>query len=241
MKITAMKYACLLLLLFPALVPAPPAALPPTGASGGLTIDQLIDIRHPSNPMWTPDGRSVVFVWDRAGVSKVFVAAAAGGAPPRELREAGPSLNGASWSADGKALLVPKSGDLWLVPIDGSAARAVWTTPEPESNIVASPDGTRVAFVRGGAIVVRSLADGHESSPARHEQAIGGLGWSPDGQQLIYTAGAHVIRHEQTPAYSGSKIIYTINQNVPGQTFTVPASGGVAKLLPVGGGGGQRR
>jgi dipeptidyl aminopeptidase/acylaminoacyl peptidase len=241
MKITAMKYACPLLLLSLALVATPEAALPPTGASGGLTIEQLIDIRHPSNPMWTPDGRSVVFVWDRAGVSKVFVAQAVGGTPPRELREAGPSLNGAFWSPDGQALLVPKSGDLWLVPIDGSAARAVWTTPEPESNIVASPDGTRVAFVRGGAIVVRSLADGHESSPTRHEQAIGGLGWSPDGQHLIYTAGAHVIRHEQTPAYSGSKIIYTINQNVPGQTFTVPASGGVAKMLPVGGGGGQRR
>ena len=40
---------------------------------GGLTIDQLIDIQHPSNAMWTPDGRHVVFVWDRAGVSKVYV------------------------------------------------------------------------------------------------------------------------------------------------------------------------
>jgi len=61
-----------------------------------LTIEQLIDIRHPSNPMWSPDGQSVVFVWDRAGVSKVFVARAAeagtnGGPAPalRELSEAG--------------------------------------------------------------------------------------------------------------------------------------------------------
>ena len=49
------------------------AAQPPSRAAG-LTIDQLIDIRHPSNPMWTPDGRGVVFVWERAGVSKVYVA-----------------------------------------------------------------------------------------------------------------------------------------------------------------------
>src|SRR5881396_3356476 len=34
-------------------------SLPPTSASGGLTIEQLIDIRHPSTPMWAPDGRRV--------------------------------------------------------------------------------------------------------------------------------------------------------------------------------------
>jgi len=54
-----------------------------------LTIEQLIDIRHPSNPMWSPDGRHVVFVWDRAGVSKVYVAdvpdAAQAAPAPREL------------------------------------------------------------------------------------------------------------------------------------------------------------
>ena len=44
-----------------------------------LTIEQLIDIRHPSNPIWSPDGKSVVFVWDRAGVSSVYVVAADGG------------------------------------------------------------------------------------------------------------------------------------------------------------------
>src|SRR5205807_1882790 len=109
--------------------------------------------RHPSNAMWSPDGRSVVFVWDRAGVSKVYVVAdAAGGAgrtaSPRELQEAGASLNGAFWSADGRALLVPKNGDLWRVPLDGSAATAVWTTPQVETNITPSPDGTSVAFVR---------------------------------------------------------------------------------------------
>src|SRR6516162_6887359 len=67
-----------------------------------LTVEQLIDIRHPSNPTWSPDGQSVVFVWDRAGVSKVVVAraaeAATSGGPaqaPRDLPEAGATLVGA--------------------------------------------------------------------------------------------------------------------------------------------------
>src|SRR5438552_10224523 len=98
-------------------------SIPPTSASGGLTIEQLIDIRHPSNPMWAPDARHVAFVWDRAGVAGVYIAdAAAPSAGPRELKDAGSQLAGAFWSANGQALMIPKDGDLWRVPIDGGAA-----------------------------------------------------------------------------------------------------------------------
>jgi dipeptidyl aminopeptidase/acylaminoacyl peptidase len=259
-------------------------------AGGRLTIEQLIDIRHPSNPIWAPDGRHVVFVWDRAGVSKVHVADAAGGTPPRELPEAGAQLGGAFWSSDGRALMIGKNGDLWRVPIDGSAASAVWTTPAFESNIVPSPDGSRVAFVRpiagrapsssgagqtasspvasgfsrtasspvasgfsrtsagrggpggGSELWTRTLADGKETLVVRaDDNPISGLTWSPDGQSLVFTYGGSTIRHEQTPQYSGSKIIYTISENVPGQTHVVPAAGGAPKPLGAGGGFGGRR
>ena len=206
-------------------------------AGGSLTIEQLIDIRHPSSPIWSPDGKSVVFVWDRAGVSNVYVVSP--GDKPRELAQAGPSLNGAFWSSDGRALMIPKGGDLWRVPIDGSAASAVWTTPQAETGIVASPDGRRVAFVRGaGELWVRSLADGgNESRVVTSPDGVGAISWSPDGQYLVYNSGARSIRHEQTPAYSGAKIIYTINENVAGQTFVVPAAGGSPVVLQGGGGG----
>jgi dipeptidyl aminopeptidase/acylaminoacyl peptidase len=245
------------------------SAVQPSNA-GRLTIEQLIDIRHPSTPMWSPDGRSVVFVWDRAGVSKVYAAEAAGGsAKPRELPDAGASLAGAFWSADGRALVVPKNGDLWRVPIDGSAGSALWTTPQMESSVVPSPDGARVAFVRGpvgapaapagsgsapaprgrgngGAggneLWTRSLKDGRESLVLRaDDKPISGVSWSPDGQSLVFSSGGGTIRHEQTPAYSGSKIIYTITENVPGETMAVSASGGAPKALGVASNFGQRR
>src|SRR5260221_5565353 len=125
-------------------------------APGMLTIEQLIDIRHPSAPMWSPDGRHVVFIWDRAGVSKVYVADATAAQAPRELPEAGSALNGAFWSRDGAALMLPKNGDLSRVPLDGSAASAIWTTPAFELSIVPSPDGSRVAFVRPAGNTVQA-------------------------------------------------------------------------------------
>jgi len=239
----------------------------PSRSAAPLTIEQLIDIRHPSSPMWSPDGRSVVFVWDRAGVSKVYVADSSASQPPRELAGAGSQLAGAFWSSDGRALMVSKNGDLWRVPIDGSAASAVWTTPAIESSIVPSPDGARVAFVRsaagtapsaqpgsgrggrgrgaaaaGGELVVRTLADGHETVALRSlEHAIGGVTWSPDGQTLVFNDLNPPIRHEQTPEYSGSKIIYTVTENVPGDSHAVAAGGGNPTLLGTLGGFGGRR
>jgi len=225
---------------------------------GGLTIEQLIDIRHPSNAMWAPDGRHVVFAWDRAGVSKVYVVdPSTSSGQARELRDAGGTLSGAFWSGDGRELMVPRNGDLWRVPIDGSPAAAVWTTPAIESNIVASPDGTRVAFVRGGSagrggrgrggaggsdLVVRSLADGREAL-VLHADAhpIGGVSWSPDGQTLVFNDVNAPIRHEQTPDYSGAKIIYTITENVPGDTTAVDVSGSNPRSLGTLGGFGGRR
>jgi len=234
-------------------------------AAGGLTIDQLIDIRHPSSPMWSPDGRHVAFVWERAGVAKIYVAdAAISGAlaaAPRELGAAGTQLNGAFWSTDGGALMVAKNGDLWRVPIDGSAASAVWTTPAAETSIVPSPDGSRVAFVRstdtasvatsapagrggrggrgvGGDLWVRALSDGRETRVASESGGIGGISWSPDGAHLVFTVGAGAIRHEQTPDYSGSKIIYTITENVPGRTHVVASTGGDSTELTAASGAG---
>jgi len=204
-----------------------------------LTVEQLIDIRHPSSPMWSPDGRHVAFVWDRAGVSKVYVSDLSGA--PRELTGAGAQLTGAFWSADGAALLLPRSGDLWRVPVDGSPAAPVWTTPPQEQSFAASPDRTRVAFVRDlNDLFTRSIVDDRETKIAT-ENGITAISWSPDGQWIVFTAGARTIRHEQTPDYSGSKIIYTINENVPGRTFVVAAGGGEPRQLSAAGGFGPRR
>ena len=236
--IGALICACAFLIVHAA--PQAPATRKP------LTIEQLIDIRHPSNAMWSPDGRHVVFVWDRAGVSNVYVSDLTVSAP-RELKDAGASVNGAFWTSDGRALMIPKDGDLWRVPIDGSAASAVWTTPQQESSIVASPDRTRVAFVRpnagrGSELWIRTLSDGRESLVVRaDENMMSGVGWSPDAQSLIFTYGGSTIRHEQTPQYSGTKIIYTINENVAGQTMVISAAGGSPKPIAGGGGFGGRR
>jgi dipeptidyl aminopeptidase/acylaminoacyl peptidase len=143
----------------------------------------------------------------------------------------------AFWSRDSQMVYFPHDGDLWQVAISGGAPKPVWTTPAHESNIVPSPDGARVAFVRRstevaeGAVhkselVVRSLSDGGESVVAQDSVSITRPIWSPDGASLAYTAGFKTINHDETPAYSGRKIIYRIWEYVPGQIYAVKIAGG---------------
>ena len=233
-----------------------------------MTIEALIDIRHPSAPSWSPDGTKVAFLSERAGIANIFVADAARGAMHANSARAVTSFaDGVSgnffWSADSQRVYFPRQGDLWQVALAGGQPSAVWTTPQGESNITLSPDGKSVAFVRasggaamGGApagrggrggggngeVYVRSLADGAEHLVVRGDgKPIGGVGWTPDGTHLMFTSGASSIRHEQTPGYSGAKIIYTITENVPGETMVVASAGGTPSAVHAAGGFGGRR
>ena len=60
------------------------------------------------------------------------------------------------WSSDGKTILVPVDGDLYLAALDGQVTRLT-DTPDGELNGVVSPKGRFVSFVRGGNLFVQPI------------------------------------------------------------------------------------
>ena len=216
---------------------------------GRITIDALIDIKHPSNPVWSRDSRSVAFMWERAGVSNLFVVPADGSAKPVAITKDGRQVAGVTWGWDSKALYFTTGGTLMKVIPDGAHA------PEPAQfpgrGATFSPDGTRIAYLGAGSapgteIRVRSLVDGGDRVVATFAGAAGGVTWTTDGKRLTFTSGGgrgQSIRHEQTPDYSGSKIIYTVTENVAGpaaDSYVVAETGGAPLKINTGGGGGGR-
>ena len=109
-------------------------ATPPAPARGRLTIEALIDIKHPSQAAWSPDGEQVAFVWDRAGVQDVYVAGSGQGEPHALTAHASGLVAGLFWSGDSRSIYFERDGDLWRVPSTGSEpAQRVWTTPDDDA------------------------------------------------------------------------------------------------------------
>src|SRR5205814_8060698 len=111
-----------------AILAAPALALPTAAqrAAAPITIDQLIDIKHPSNPVWSRDSRRVAFTWERAGVANLFVVPADGSAPPLQLTTDGVPA-GYFWSADSQSIEYFRGATLSAIPVGGGAATTLAT------------------------------------------------------------------------------------------------------------------
>lgn len=89
--------------------------------------------RFQNNPEWSPDGRSILYVYPREGrgdlgwITEIHIAPATGG-PGRSLtRELDRQFFGAEWMPDGKSILVAANDrtgvGLWVQPLQGAAKR----------------------------------------------------------------------------------------------------------------------
>lgn len=206
--------------------PHAPFPVPRAKPHRPLTLDDLVDIKHPSRAAWSPDGRAVAFVWDRAGVQNVSVVPAADGAPLPLTRFDSGLIDGLFWSHDGATLYFERAGDLWQTPsAGGSEPSPLWTTAEPETDVAPSPDGRRVAFARGSDLWVRDLPEGSERRLTETPADESGPTWSPDGQRLAFAIFPSQPRQE-TRDYVGPKIAFRWQDSDTAQVGFVAVAGG---------------
>jgi len=162
-------------------------------------------------PIWSPDGRQLVFDSGRTGVRDLYVKDASGaGVEARLVASAQPKV-ATDWSADGRFLLYassdPQTGwDIWAQEMDpltgaaraGRAPGIVLRTPFTERWGRFSPDGRWVAYQSNESgrpeIYVRpwTLPTAGAAAPAPSAQwqvsTAGGVTpvWRADGQVLYY-------------------------------------------------------
>jgi eukaryotic-like serine/threonine-protein kinase len=144
-------------------------------------------------PLWSPDGRRLVFASDRDGIGNLYEAQATS-ADTGELILKTPELKmPTSWSPDGRYIVYLVKGDLWVLPLFGDRKPFPFLQTEfAELHGQISPNGRWMAYTSDESGVPEVYV---QSFPKRGQgkwriSVNGGAQpqWRRDGRELFYLA-----------------------------------------------------
>jgi dipeptidyl aminopeptidase/acylaminoacyl peptidase len=147
------------------------------------------DGKNNLDPVFTADGRAVLYSSTRTGQANLWELPLDGGAPRAITSDAGPDL-GPAPSPDGRTLFFDLDVTSVHLVADRDGERSALTTEAREliGGPSASVDGAHVAFVRSDGpapeVELLTLASGERRVIGEGNHAA----FSPDGRELIYAA-----------------------------------------------------
>jgi Tol biopolymer transport system component len=164
-----------------------------TGANGPLTDEGVA-----FSPIWSPDGRRLIFSWERSLVQNLFWQPYDGSAAMVRLTTSRSPQYAGSWSPDGTTVAFVETPWLastaWVADIAMLDVRSGRVTPflnspwdefEPEF----SPDGRWLAYASNEPGPCEVFVRAFPGPGSKHQVSSGGGTmplWSRDGKQLFY-------------------------------------------------------
>jgi TolB protein len=131
-----------------------------------------------TDPRWSPDGESVVFVTVDGAQNQDVVVVDSDGRGLRTLVSTPAYEYAPSFTPDGREVLFVRDGSIFAVSLDGEDERQLTDGPS-DANPEMSSDGGRLAFLRRGSLYV-AAPDGSQPACVVTDQAIGGgPRWQP--------------------------------------------------------------
>src|SRR5262245_44291914 len=131
-------------------------AAPAAAEKRPLALADMFAFKRVADPQISPDGKLIVYqvttvdLEGNKSSTNLWLAAAEGKTPPRQLTTSAKSDRHPRWSPDSSKILFESSrsgeNQLWVIDLTGGEARQLTTLATGASNGIWSPDGKSVAF-----------------------------------------------------------------------------------------------
>ena len=167
---------------------------------------QLVKVKGNDNfPIWSPDGKEVIFTSSRSGNYDLYRKRIEGDEPEQLVAALATADYPRSWSPDGPTLIYTQAGqgrDLFLLRLGDAEPKSTRLFPDIQAwqdSARISPDGKYVAYASNAAgpfeVYVASLENPQQRWKVSLELANGWAGgggqprWRRDGRELWYVLG----------------------------------------------------
>ncbi len=259
MHLFARTLVALLTVAAPSVAAAQAVAQPEAQASPArtpLTIERIttgppLAGAAPSSPVWSPDSKTVAFLWSNATHPdrSLWLVDRSGTVPRRLLPASSTSRVGEfTWTPDGTAIVFVQSDSLWRVTI-ATGARTLLPSGRGEvSELALSPNGATVSFLRDGdlwllplggaaptratSVAIAPIGDIPLGTYYGREVEIGGAtwsgpspayAWSPDSRTIaVHYVDRRGVPRFSMPYYLGDTVqMNTLRRGAPGQANEV--------------------
>jgi Tol biopolymer transport system component len=169
---------------------------------GGGSMRLTFDASRQTSPVWSADGRHVVFNSDRGGRHGVYEKATSGAEGEHLLFESKKTMTPSTWTSDSKYLLGYNTlgeGHLWMLRLGTQTPVPLFTSQFNEVGARLSYDNRWIAYRSNESgrfeIYVRQFDEGAAGGPAANgsEWTVSrgggdGVRWRRDGKEVYYMA-----------------------------------------------------
>jgi eukaryotic-like serine/threonine-protein kinase len=160
---------------------------PARGATTRLTFDPALD----QTPVWSPDGKQILFASSRRVGFRLYLKNADGSGPEEEVADLGAGLqvHAWDWSRDGKNVLVRKGNELWSLSWPQRVAKPLFQAKWTVRNAQFSPDGRWMAYASNETGSMEIYVSPFPSVNGKWQVSSAGgqePRWRQDGKELFY-------------------------------------------------------